>query len=101
MFGTSGSDVRDMKLVLGKVVAGELDTNASVDAVSGMAGAVDGIRAVENRTLAGKIIVYPALRELDLVPLARLAARFPTVAALLDGGSWTKAAEDELLRVAR
>ncbi len=100
MFGTSGSVIRDMKIVLQKVQDGQLDTNRSVDAISGMAGAVGGLAAVEHRTLAGKILVYPMLREVGLVPLAKLHEHFPTVADKLDNGSWTKAAEDELLRVA-
>jgi len=98
MFGTSGSVIRDMKIVLEKVTSGQLDTNTSVDAISGMAGATDGIAAVENRTLAGKIIVYPMLHDLGLTPLTELAKKFPTVAAKLDDGKWTKAAETELLR---
>jgi hypothetical protein len=40
------------------------------------------------------------LHELGLVPLAKLAEKFPTVAAKLDQGGWTKAAEEELLKVA-
>jgi L-sorbose 1-phosphate reductase len=100
MFGTSGSTIRDMKIVLQKVTSGELNTNCSVDAVSGMAGATDGIAAVENRTLAGKIIVYPMLHDTGLIPLVDLHKTFPTVAAKLDQGQWTKAAEDELIRVA-
>ncbi|MBX3730617.1 MAG: alcohol dehydrogenase catalytic domain-containing protein [Candidatus Sumerlaeia bacterium] len=99
VFGTSGSSLDDMRIVLDKVIAGRLDTDASVDAVSGMAGAIDGIAAVEHRTMAGKIVVYPALRELGLVPLARLRERFPTVADKLDNGQWCRAAEKELLRV--
>ena len=51
-----------------------------MDAVSGMAGATDGIAAVENRTLAGKIIVYPMLHNLGLTPLVDLPGKFPTVA---------------------
>jgi threonine dehydrogenase-like Zn-dependent dehydrogenase len=101
MTGASGSEIRDMEIVLRKVETGQLDTNCSVDAVSGMAGAADGIAAVENRTLAGKILVYPRLHELGLVPLAQLAERFPTVAAKLNRGIWTKAAEEELLKVAK
>jgi hypothetical protein len=100
MFGTSGSTIDDMRIVLRKVEQDGFDTNASVDAVSGMAGAIDGIACVENRTLAGKIIVYPMLRELGLIPLGELGQRFPTVAAKLDDGRWTREAESELLRVA-
>ena len=100
MFGTSGSVIRDMKIVLQKVTRRQLDTNCSVDAISGMAGATDGIAAVENRTLAGKIIVYPMLHDMGLIPLMELSKRFPSVAAKLDRGQWCKAAEEELLTVA-
>ncbi|MGD0388508.1 MAG: alcohol dehydrogenase catalytic domain-containing protein [Tepidisphaeraceae bacterium] len=100
MFGTSGSVIDDMKIVLQKVIRRKLDTNRSVDAVSGIAGAADGIAAVENRTLAGKIIVYPMLHDVGLIPLSELPKRFPTVAAKLDHGAWCLAAEQELLRVA-
>lgn len=100
MFGTSGSTLNDMKIVLSKVVSGAFDTDVSVDAISGMRGAQAGIDAVENRTLAGKIMVYPWLKDVGLVPLKDLARPYPTVAAKLDGGKWCKAAEDELKRVA-
>lgn len=99
MFGTSGSEIRDMKVVLGKLSSGGLDTNCSVDAVSGMAGAVDGVTAVENQTMAGKIVVYPMLHNVGLVRLAELGDRFPSVAAKLQDGQWCKEAEQELLRV--
>lgn len=99
MFGTSGSTIEDMRTVLGKVERGQLDTNASVDAISGMSGATDGIAAVEDRTQAGKIIVYPMLHEVGLIPLAELDEQFPTVAERLDDGKWTRDAERELLRV--
>ena len=101
MFGTSGSRLLDMKIVLDKTISGQLDTNCSVDAVSGMAGAIDGIRAVENRTMAGKIIVFPALRELELTPLSELPQKYPSVAEKLNNGIWTKEAEQELLKVAK
>lgn len=101
MFGTSGSVIEDMKIVLRKVESNQLDTNTSMDAVSGMKGATDGIKAIENRTLAGKIIVYPMLHELPLTPLSELKNVYPTVAAKLKNGQWNKDAEHELLRVAK
>ncbi len=101
MFGTSGSVIRDMKIVLDKLNSGVLDTNSLVDAVTGMAGAIDGMDAVQERTLAGKIVVYPQLHELPLTPLADLAEKYPSVAERLDNGIWTKAAEEELLQVAK
>jgi threonine dehydrogenase-like Zn-dependent dehydrogenase len=100
MFGTSGSVLRDMRTLLAKVTSGQLDTNCSVDAVAGIAGAIDGLEAVEKQTLAGKVVVYPALRDLGLVALADLGQHFPTVRSKLDNGQWTLAAEQELLQVA-
>lgn len=100
MFGTSGSVIEDMRIVLRKVEAGRLDTNTSLDAISGMAGAADGIKAVENRTLCGKIIVYPMLHNVGLIPLNELHKHYPTVAAKLTNGQWNREAEKELLKVA-
>jgi len=97
--GTSGSTIDDMKQMLSKAESGRLDTNVSVAAVSGFAGATEGIRAVENRTIAGKIIVYPACRDLGLVKLEEMAGKMPEVAACLNDGLWTKKAEQKLLEL--
>ena len=98
--GTSGSTMEDMRVVLDKVISDRLDTNLSVGAVTGMVGAIDGLAAVKNRTIAGKIIVYPQLGEFPLMELDDLIATYPSIAPLLANGCWTKAAETELLRVA-
>ena len=98
--GTSGSVIPDMKAVLRKLESGELDTNISLDAVAGFEGVADALAAIEGRTAAGKILVYPSLPDMGLVRLSELGERFPTVAAALQDGRWTKAAEQELLRVA-
>jgi threonine dehydrogenase-like Zn-dependent dehydrogenase len=95
--GTSGSVLEDMKRMLAKVESGMLDTNISVGAVCGLDGAIDGIRAVENRSIAGKIIVYPACKGLELTPLAKLKEKMPHIAECLNNGLWTKQAEIKLL----
>ncbi len=95
--GTSGSTLDDMKRMLEKVEIGSLDTNLSVAAVSGLEGATDGIRAVESRSIAGKIIVYPACKTLELVRLEEMKQRMPEVAKCLNDGLWTKQAEQKLL----
>ncbi len=95
--GTSGSVLEDMKVVLARVEAGRLDTDISVAAVCGMAGAVEGIRAVENHLIPGKILVYPACEDMPLVELGRLAETMPEVAGCLKNGLWNKKAEDALL----
>jgi threonine dehydrogenase-like Zn-dependent dehydrogenase len=100
MFGTSGSRLSDMKLVLQKVVAGKLNTDVSVDAISGMIGATDGLKAVENRTLSGKIIVYPNLVDMPMTALHDMPNSLPAVASNLQQGIWTKKAEDQLLKQA-
>jgi threonine dehydrogenase-like Zn-dependent dehydrogenase len=93
--GTSGSTLEDMKLVLAKVLSKQLDTNLSVAAVSGLDGAIDGIRAVEKNLMPGKILVYPACRGLRLTPLTELDGKLP-----LQDGRWTKQAEDALVNKA-
>jgi len=97
--GTSGSTLDDMKVVLDKVQTDRLDTNLSVAGVSGMAGAADGLHAVEERLIPGKIIVYPACTDLPLTTLDQLPERVPAIAGILEraNGLWTKAAEDALL----
>ena len=97
--GTSGSTLDDMKLMLSKVESGRLDTNLSVAAISGLEGATEGIRAVENRSIAGKIIVYPACRNLGLVTLEEMKEIMPAVDRCLKDGLWTREAEQKLLEM--
>jgi len=96
--GTSGSVLTDMQTVLEKTRAGLIDPNITVAAVSGLAGAVDGIRAIENHSIPGKIVVYPSCKDLPLIRLDRLDEKLPTVAAHLGNGLWTKQAEQQLLQ---
>ena len=91
--GTSGSTLDDMKLVLRKVVSRQLDTNLSVAAVSGLDGAIEGIRAVEKNLVPGKILVYPSCRGLKLTPIKDLASKLP-----LAGGQWNQQAEQALVK---
>ncbi len=97
--GTSGSTLDDMKRMLEKAESGKLDTNVSVAAICGLEGATEGIRAVENRSIAGKIIVYPRCRGLGLVPLDKLAEKMPEVTECLNNGLWNNAAEKTLLEM--
>jgi threonine dehydrogenase-like Zn-dependent dehydrogenase len=99
--GTSGSVLEDMKRVLARVESGRLDTDVSVAAVCGLDGAGDGIRAVEKRQIAGKIMVYPACKGLGLTELPRLSKKMPDVGKCLINGIWNKKAEDALLEAYR
>ena len=100
LVGTSGSRIVDMKTMLAKVEDGTLDTNVSLWAVTGMAGVADAIDSVNNRTSAGKIMVYPTLPDLGLTTLEDLADALPSVGAAMSDGRWTKAAEAALLAAA-
>ena len=100
LFGTSGSEIPDMKAVLARLERGDLDTNVSVDAVAGMEGVREALAAVEARTSGGKIVVYPMLHDLGFVPLGEMGERLPAVARCLDEGRWTRAAEEALLATA-
>ena len=91
--GTSGSETKDMKQVLAKAAAGDLDTNLSVAAVTDLEGAVEGVRAVEKNLMPGKILVYPSCRGLELTALGALGAD-----AGLEAGRWGAKAEAALLK---
>jgi L-sorbose 1-phosphate reductase len=92
--GTSGSTLDDMKTVLAKVVSRQLDTNLLVAAVSGLDGAIEGIRAVEKNLMSGKIVVYPSCRGLPLQTVETLGPEMP-----LENGRWNKGAEEALLNL--
>lgn len=97
LFGTSGSDVKDMATVLRKIESGIVDTTISLDAVCGIAGFSDAINAVMNRTSGGKIMVFPQLHDLPFTRLVDLAGVRPDVAEKLVDGRWTVEAEKALL----
>jgi hypothetical protein len=80
-----------------RLESGSLDTNVSVAAICGLVGAAEGILALENRTIAGKIAVYPACKGLGLTELGQLRASLPEVAKCLSDGVWNKKAEDVFL----
>jgi hypothetical protein len=95
--GTSGSRIEDMKAVLAKCEAGRLDTNVSLDAVTGLAGVPDALAAIDARTTGGKIMVYPAAGDLPLTRLADLGTVHRAAHAAMEDGRWTKASEAALL----
>ncbi|WP_203718062.1 alcohol dehydrogenase catalytic domain-containing protein [Asanoa siamensis] len=97
--GTSGSSVADLRRARDRIEAGVLQPNRSVAAVAGLDGAPEALRAVAENRFGGKVLIFPNLsRPLPLTPLAELAGVLPGVAARLERGHWTVAAEEELLR---
>jgi len=100
VIGHSASVMDDMQLVLEKTYAGELAPIRSVAAVGSLSAAKDGLKAVKDATLAGKVVIYPHIKEFPLTPLAELKNSLPSVYAKLNQrGEWTKEAEDEFLRI--
>jgi hypothetical protein len=100
VIGHSASLMSDFELVLEKTNSGELSPNRSVAAVGSLSAAHAGLKAVKEASLAGKVVIYPNIKELPLTTLAGLKEKLPTVHALLnDRGEWTKAAEEEFLRL--
>jgi threonine dehydrogenase-like Zn-dependent dehydrogenase len=98
--GHSGSLMSDFELVLEKTNSGELSPNRSVAAVGSLSSARDGLKAVKDTTLTGKVVIYPNIKELPLTTLEELKERLPTVYNLLnERGEWTNAAEEEFLRL--
>lgn len=95
--GTSGSRIADQALVIEKSLGGQLEPRRALAAVGGIDAAQDALRALVEGRFPGKIVIFPALRDLPLTPLTDLAKVEPDVAAALDSdGSWTTEAEARL-----
>jgi threonine dehydrogenase-like Zn-dependent dehydrogenase len=97
--GTSGSAIEDLEHTLRLTEEGKLNTNMSVAAVCGIAGAKEGLQAVMEARFSGKTVLYPQLEGLGLLGVHELPTALPKVGELLaEGGLWTRQAELELLR---
>ena len=100
VIGHSASVMDDMQLVLQKTYAGELAPSRSVAAVGSLSAAKDGLKAVKDATLAGKVVIFPNIKDFPLTSLPELAEKLPSVYAKMnERHEWTKAAEDEFLRL--
>jgi threonine dehydrogenase-like Zn-dependent dehydrogenase len=100
VIGHSASKMSDFELVLEKTNSGELSPNRSVAAIGSLSAAPAGLQAVRDATLAGKVVIYPQIKEMPLTPLADLKDLMPAVYARLnEQGEWTVEAEEEFLRL--
>ena len=99
VIGHSASAMSDMQLVLNKWQDKQLSPNRSVAAIGSLSAAWNGLKAVKDTTFAGKVVIYPNIKEFPLTELSDLKEILPTVYAKLDGGEWTNAAEEEFLRL--
>jgi D-arabinose 1-dehydrogenase-like Zn-dependent alcohol dehydrogenase len=95
--GTSGSRIADQARVVDKTVAGQLEPRRALAAVGGIEAARDALQALMDGRFPGKIVIFPALRDLPLTSLPDLARAEPDVGRALDaGGAWTAEAEAAL-----
>lgn len=100
IIGHTASSIEDLRLMLSQAESGLLSPNRSVAAIGSLSAARDGLEAVMNATFAGKIVIYPHIRDFPLTALPDLKERLPTVyAKLKDGREWTTEAEEEFLRL--
>ncbi|CAG1014187.1 partial L-sorbose 1-phosphate reductase, partial [Anaerolineales bacterium] len=100
VIGHSASLMSDFELVLEKTNSGELSPNRSLAAIGSLTAAKDGLQAVKDAALAGKVVIYPNIKEMPLTRLEELKEKMPTVYAKLNAhGDWTNEAEEEFLRL--
>ena len=98
MIGCSGSRISDLNHVLQSVEADMRDTNRSVAAIGGLFSAHEGLKAVKEARFPGKVVIYPQILDLSLIPLEQLPKVLPEVGQYLSkDGTWTQQAEETLL----
>lgn len=96
--GTSGSSLNDQSMIMEKTLTGKLNPNRSVAAIGGMDAAVDGLNAMMSGKYAGKILIFPQVKDLPLIGLDELDEEFPQIAAALgENNLWTMEAEKVMI----
>ena len=100
VIGHSASLMSDFQLVLEKTNGGELSPNRSVAAIGSLSAALAGLQAIKDASLAGKVVIYPNIKELPLTAITELEDKMPSVYAKLnERREWTNEAEEEFLRL--
>ncbi|MGC8738948.1 MAG: alcohol dehydrogenase catalytic domain-containing protein [Candidatus Hydrogenedens sp.] len=98
IIGCSGSRISDLNHVLQSVENGSRDTNRSVAAIGGLFSAHEGLKAVKEARFPGKVVIYPQIPDLPLIPLEKIPEILPEVGEYLSkDGTWTEQAEEKLL----
>lgn len=96
--GTSGSSLDDQNMIMQKTLRGKLNPNRSVAAIGGMEAAVDGLNAMMSSKYAGKILIFPQIRNLPLIGLDKLHEKYPQIAETLgENNLWTAEAEKAMI----
>ena len=96
--GTSGLTINDQALVMERRMEGTLSPGRSVAAIGGLETAAEAIQSVMESRYAGKVLIFPQIRNLPLMSLRELEDRLPDVAAKLgEDRIWTNDAEEALI----
>ena len=100
VIGHSASSIEDLRFMLFQAETGTLSPNRSVAAIGSLEAARDGLKAVQEQTFPGKVVIFPNIKYLPLTALPDLKEVLPSVYALLKNGrEWTVEAENEFLRL--
>jgi threonine dehydrogenase-like Zn-dependent dehydrogenase len=100
IYGSSGSRTRDLVDTVRMAASGEISPNQSVAAIGGIAAMWDGVAAVKEGRVTGRVVIFPQIENFPLTELPALRFCLPSVHNLLGPGeTWTKEAEEELLRI--
>jgi D-arabinose 1-dehydrogenase-like Zn-dependent alcohol dehydrogenase len=100
VIGHSASTIDDLRSMLSQAESGQLTPNRSVAAVGSLSAARDGLMAVRDAVLPGKVVIYPQIKDFPLTTLPELKEKLPSVyQKLKNGREWTVEAEEEFLRL--
>lgn len=100
IYGSSGSRTRDLGDTVAMAASGEISPNQSVAAVGSLAAMWDGVAAVKEGRVSGRVVIFPQIEDMPLTELPALRESLASVHRLLGPGeTWTKEAEAELLRI--
>jgi D-arabinose 1-dehydrogenase-like Zn-dependent alcohol dehydrogenase len=98
--GGSGSRIADLEYTLRMTEQGKLSPNLSVAAIGDIQALAEGLEAVKAGRFAGKVVIFPQIAGVPLMGLGEMRERLPQVYAKLGPGpTWTREAEQELLRL--
>jgi D-arabinose 1-dehydrogenase-like Zn-dependent alcohol dehydrogenase len=90
VIGHSASSIEDLRQML----------HETESAIGSLSAAKDGLKAVQDTTFPGKVVIWPQIKDFPLTALPDLKDSLPSVfARLKDGKEWTIAAEEEFLRI--
>ena len=96
---SSGSSVADQLQVLAKINRNEAMPDFNVAAIGGLMATKSGLEAVKAGRFTGKVVIYPQLKDLPLLPLAELGKLDKPLGDYVAKNGWSRTAEQMLERV--